>query len=59
MCVCVGGGGGVGREGGRGLTFGGGKKNLMGVYRRGQMIRFLKHMFQKHNQMNIPNLFNG
>ena len=55
MCVCGGGGGG----GGRGVSlwwrqykFGGG-----GVYRRKEMIRFLKHIVQKQNQMNIYHIY--
>ena len=42
------------------LTLGGGNKKLVGgVYRRREMVKFLKHIVQKHNQMNIRNLLNG
>ena len=49
------------------LTFGGGNKNLVegctggggGVGKGGEMIRFLKGIFQKSTQVNIPNLLNS
>ena len=47
------------------LTFGGGNKNLVegctggGVGEGGEMIRFLKGIFQKSTQVNIPNLLNS
>ena len=48
-----------------GLTFDGGKRNFMGmVYwedlsRWGEIIKFLKHIVQKHAQVNMPNVING
>ena len=57
VCVCVGGGA---MEGGGGAMEGGGGVGSTGrdFSRWEEMIKFLKHIVQKHIQVNIPNLLN-
>ena len=61
VCVCVCGGGDGGGRGEGGIEGGGGRgKGSTGrdFSRWEEMIKFLKHIVQKHIQVNIPNLLN-